>query len=110
MTLNRENVDRFNKILDQNGPPTSTPPPPPPPRGIPGPNPGGTVRRPPPAVSDFMDNTPAERRHDQWNTSALDYDRDFEGRFRFTPIEYLPAPESWKPPAQIKSSKNVNVN
>ncbi|CAF4216435.1 unnamed protein product, partial [Rotaria magnacalcarata] len=96
-TLNQENVSRFNAMMNQpvsNS--TTPPPPPPPPRGVISNNQGGTTRRPPTTVSDFLDNTPPERRYDQGNTAALDYDRNFENRFRFTPIEHLPPPGSWK--------------
>ena len=109
VTLNPENVAKFNRLVNPNGPPSFTPPPPPA-RGTAPTNPGGTTRRLPSSSSDFIDNTPTERRHDHGNTAALEYDRDFESRFRFTPIENLPAPESWKQPSQSKSSKNVNVN
>ncbi len=98
--------------MNHNDPSTFTPatPPPPPPRGLASNNPGGTVRRPPASVSDFVDNTPAERQPDQSNTAALMYDHSFENRFRFTPIEHLPAPDQWKPQPQLKSSKNENEN
>ncbi|CAF3926107.1 unnamed protein product [Rotaria sp. Silwood2] len=112
VTLNPDHVAKFNMIFNQNGPSSSnpSPPPPPPPRGMVSNNSGGTIRRPPPPVSDFVDNTPADRRYDQWNTAALDYDRDFENRFRFTPIEHLPAPGQWKPSSSNKPSKNSNFN
>ncbi len=109
--LNPVNVAKFNQITSQNDSLSSTSPiPPPPPRGLPATNPGGTVRRPT-SLSDFVDNPPAERRPDQSNTAALEYDHDFENRFRFTPIENLPPPESWRPqPLEAKSSKPINVN
>ncbi|CAF4725054.1 unnamed protein product, partial [Rotaria sp. Silwood1] len=111
VTLNPEHVAKFNMMMNQNGPSSSSPSPPPlpPPRGMAPNNSGGTTRRAP-GVSDFVDNTPAERRFDQWNTAALDYDRDFEHRFRFTPIEHLPPPGLWKQPSSTKSSKTSNVN
>ncbi|CAF4769691.1 unnamed protein product, partial [Rotaria socialis] len=103
-TPNQENVSRFNPMMHQNvSNSTTPPPPPPPPRGVISNNQGGTIRRPPPAVSDFLDNTLPERRHDQWNTAALDYDRNFENRFRFTPIEHLPPPGLWKSLSSTKT-------
>jgi hypothetical protein len=109
--LNPDTVARFNRMPNQSGPPPSTPPPPPPPpRGVAPNNPVGTTHRLPSSSSDFIDHSPAERRSDQRNTAALNYDHDFENRFRFTPIENLPPPETWKQPSQSKSSKNVNVN
>lgn len=101
VTLNPDTVMKFTNMMNQNESTTSTSQLPPlPPRDVPPTNPGGTVRRPPPPspLADFVDNVPAERLHDQSNTAALDYDHEFESRFRFTPIENLPPPEAWKPP------------
>lgn len=117
VTLNPDLVAKFNTMANQNDPSpatSSTPPrPPPPPRNAPVNNSVDTVRRPPPppTVSDFTENTSSERRSDQRNSAALEYDLDFERRFRFTPIDHLPPPEPWKPqPPQTKSSKNIPVN
>jgi hypothetical protein len=110
VTLNENNVSKFNKLMNQNGSPSSTPPPPPPPRGEAPNNPGGTIRRPPTVPSDFIDNTSAERRHDQLNTGLPDYDHEFEARFHFIPVANLPPPEKWQPVPQTKPSKPVNAN
>lgn len=89
-------------------PARNAPRPPLPPRNVPT-NPTGTVpRAPAPNLSDFTDNIPNERHNDQSNTSALDYDREFERRFHFTPIENLPPPKPWKP--QPKPMKNADEN
>ncbi len=114
ITLNPDIVQKFTSMMDQNDSLSSTssaPPPPPPPRGVTATNSGGTVRRPPPTLSDSVDTMPANHRSDQSNTGALDYDHDFENRFRFTPIENLPPPEPWKPQPvlQTKPLKNVNA-
>lgn len=114
ITLNPESVSKFNQMTNYNGSSSSvTAGPPPPPRNAPANNFGGTVRRQPPPTSDFIENTPPDRRSDQRNSAALEYDLEFESRFRFTPIDNLPPPEPWKPqPTQppVKSSKNISVN
>jgi hypothetical protein len=107
VTLNPDTVTKFTNMMNQSDSLSSTSPiPPTPPRGVPATNPGGTVRRPPPPISDSTGNILAERRPNQVNSAALDYDYDFENRFRFTPIEHLPPPEPWK---QLPSSKSVNA-
>lgn len=44
----------------------------------------------------------------QSDTSDVNYDRDFEKRFKFTPIENLPPPKPWNPPP--KTTKNADEN
>ena len=61
-------------------------------------------------MSDFVDSTPPERRYDQLNTGALQYDYEFERRFRFTPIEHLPVPGQWKPQPSNKLQRNKRTN
>ncbi|CAF4655327.1 unnamed protein product [Rotaria sp. Silwood1] len=101
-------ISKSPKQINLNGPPPAPPPPPPPPRGVAPTNNNGTIRR---ASSDFVDHSYSDRRYDQSNIAALDYDHHFEARFRFTPLEYLPIPERWQPPsAHTRSSKHhVNV-
>ncbi len=105
VTLNPDIVAKFTNMMNQNDSTVSTSQAPPlPPRDVLSTNPGGTVRRPPPPpLSEFVDNVPAERRPDQSNSAALDYDHEFESRFRFTPIENLPPPQEWKPPPRPRS-------
>lgn len=95
-------------MMNQNPPASSHPAPPPPPPRAPTGTPGGTLRRPPPTPSAFVDTTPAEHRPDQWNKAALDYDHEFEKRFRFNPIENLPPPGVWHPASQSKSTKPID--
>lgn len=98
---------KLQKQINPNGP--HAPPPPPPPRGVAPTHNNGITRR---ISSDFVDHSFSDRRYDQSNSAALDYDHNFEARFRFTPLERLPNPERWQPPppAHTRSSKHhVNV-
>ncbi|CAF3670367.1 unnamed protein product [Rotaria sordida] len=104
------NISKSPKQINSNGPPPpAPPPPPPPPRGVAPTNNNSTIRRIP---SDFVDHSYSDRRYDQSNSAALDYDHHFEARFRFTPLEYLPIPERWQPPpAHTRSSRHhINVH
>ena len=100
VALNPDNVNKMLKIMN-NAPSPS--PPPPPPRGAAHANATGTLRRLAPDLPPSADHIPSERRHDQSNTAALDYDHSFENRFQFTPIEHLPAPGQWQPPSKARS-------
>jgi len=42
------------------------------------------------------------------DTSEVNYDREFEKRFKFTPIENLPPPKTWNSPP--KPAKNADEN
>ena len=73
-------------------------PPPPPPRGAAPTSHSAPVRRP---SSDFVDHS---------GNGALMYDHHFESRFRFTPVEYLPTPDQWHPPAAHSKSTRQHLN
>lgn len=97
---------RSARPSNRNGPPPP-PPPPPPPRGL-APTPNiGTIRR---TSSDFVEQPYVDRRNDHYNDGALDYDHNFESRFRFTPIDHLPLPERWNPPSTHTRSSRQHVN
>ena len=100
------NNTKFQKQYNPNGPPP--PPPPPPPRGVIPTSNNGINRRV--SSSDFVDHPYIDRRSDQFHTAALAYDQNFETRFRFTPIEYLPAPERWQPPPVHSRSSKHHLN